>query len=133
MLFIDYSSAFNIILPSKLINKLGTLELNNSICNWILYFLTDRPQVVRVGINRSATLTFNEGAPQGCVLSVLLYSLFTHDSVATHGSNTIKFADDTEVVGLITDDDETAYREGVRDLAVWYQDNNLTLNVSKTK
>jgi EAL domain-containing protein (putative c-di-GMP-specific phosphodiesterase class I) len=37
------------------------------------------------------------------------------------------------VVGLITDIDETAYREEVRDLAVWCQDNNLFLNVSKTK
>jgi hypothetical protein len=36
------------------------------------------------------------------------------------------------VVGLITDNDETMYRE-VRDLAVWYQENNLSLNVSKTK
>ena len=35
------------------------------------------------------------------------------------------------MVGLITDDDETGYRE-VRDLAVWCQDNNLYLNVSKT-
>ena len=30
----------------------------------------------------------------------------------------IKFADDTRMVGLITDNDETAYREEVRDLAV---------------
>ena len=37
-----------------------------------------------------------------------------------HNSNTIiKFADDTTVLGLITDNDETAYREEVRDLAVW--------------
>ena len=36
------------------------------------------------------------------------------------------------VVGLITDDDETAYRE-VTDLAVWCQDNNLFLNVSNTR
>ena len=42
------------------------------------------------------------------------------------------FADDT-VLGLITDNDETAYREEVRDLAVWCQDNNLSLNVIKTK
>jgi hypothetical protein len=35
-------------------------------------------------------------------------------------------------VGLITDSDETAYREEVRDLAVWCQDNNLSLNFSKT-
>jgi siderophore synthetase component len=59
-------------------------------------------------------------APQGCVLSPLLHSLFTHDCMDRHDSNTIiKFADDTTVVGLITDNDETAYREEVRDLAGW--------------
>ena len=31
--------------------------------------------------------------------------------------------------GLITDDNETAYSEEVRDLAVWCQDNILSLNV----
>ena len=63
-----------------------------------------------------------------------LYSLFTHDCVAKHNSNTIiKFADDTTVVGLITDNNETAFKEEVRELAVWCQDNNLSLNVSKTK
>ena len=54
--------------------------------------------------------------------------------MAKHDSNTIiKFADDTTVVGLITNNDETAYREVVRELAVWCQDNNISLNVSKTK
>jgi hypothetical protein len=68
------------------------------------------------------------------VLSPLLYSLFTHECTARHGSNTIiKFADDTTVVGLITDNDERAYKEEVRDLAVWSQDNNLSVNVIKTK
>ena len=81
-----------------------------------------------------ATLILNTGAPQGCVLSPLMYSLFTHDCVAEHDSNTIiKFADDTTVVCLITDNDETDFREEVRELAVWCLDNNLSLNVSKTK
>ena len=54
--------------------------------------------------------------------------------MAKHNSNTIiKFADDTTVAGLINDNDETAYREEIRDLAVWCQENNLSLNVSKTK
>ena len=43
MLFIDYRSAFNTIVPSKLTSKLWTLGLNTSLCNWILDFLTDRP------------------------------------------------------------------------------------------
>jgi hypothetical protein len=53
--------------------------------------------------------------------------------VAKHYSKTIKFADDTAVVDLIIDNDETAYREEVSDLAVGCQDNYLSLNVSKTK
>ena len=74
------------------------------------------------------------GAPQGCLLSRLLYSLFTHDCTARHDYNTIiKFANDTTVVGLITNNNEIAYREEVRVLAVLCQDNNLSLNLIKTK
>ena len=37
----------------------------------------------------------NTVAPKGCVLSPLLYSLFTHDCMARYDSNTIlKFTDD---------------------------------------
>ena len=120
MLFIDYSSAFNTIVPSKLIIKLEALGLNPALCNWVLDFLTGRPQVVKVGNNISILLILNTWAPQGCVLCPLLYSLFTHDCVAMHASNSIiKFADHTTVVGLITNNDETAYWEEVRALGVW--------------
>ena len=46
MLFINYSPAFNTIVPSKLNTKLRLriLGLNNSLCNWILDFLTGRPR-----------------------------------------------------------------------------------------
>jgi hypothetical protein len=50
-----------------------------------------------------------------------------------HSSNSIiKFADDTTVIGLITNVDDTAYREEVSALGVWCQENNLSLNVHKT-
>ncbi len=117
MLFVDYSSAFNTIVPATLVAKLQTLGLNRSLCSWILDFLTGRSQVVRMGNNTSSPLILNTGAPQGCVLSTLLYSLYTLDCTATHSSNVIvKFADDTTVIGLITDNDETAYREEVSTL-----------------
>jgi hypothetical protein len=98
MLFIDYSSAFNTIVPSKLVIKLETLVLDPA-----LDFLTCHPQVVRVGNNISTPLILNTGVPQGCVLSPLLYSLFTHDCMAMHAPNSIiKFANNTTVVCLIT-------------------------------
>ena len=134
MLFIDFSSAFNTVIPSKLITKLSHLGINTSLCNWILDFLSNRPQSVRVENHTSSTLILNTGVPQGCVLSPLLYSLFTYDCTPVHGSNTIvKFADDTTVIGLISDNDESAYREEVQHLAVWCADNNLALNTKKTK
>ncbi len=134
MLFIDFSSAFNTIIPQQLINKLSLLGLNNSLCNWILDFLTGRPQSVRVGHNTSSTTTLSTGAPQGCVLSPLLFTLLTHDCTAKFSSNhIIKFADDTSVVGLISNNDETHYREEVAQLAEWCGANNLSLNVEKTK
>ena len=59
------------------------------------------------------------------MLSPLQYPLFTHDCAAMHASNSIiKLADDTIVVGLITNNNETAYREEVRALIVWCQETN---------
>ncbi len=54
--------------------KLTDLGLNSSLCDWI-DFLTGRPQVVKMGQFTSNSITLNVGAPRGCVLSPLLYSL----------------------------------------------------------
>ncbi len=122
------------IVPTKLAVKLSDLGLNTSFCDWIQDFLTARPQVVKVGQFTSNSITLNIGAPQGCVLSPLLYSLYTHDCVSSHSSTSIvKFADDTVVLGLINNDDEAAYLDEVERLTSWCQDNCLFLNVSKTK
>ncbi|KAI5088080.1 gastrula zinc finger protein XlCGF28.1-like [Silurus meridionalis] len=69
-----------------------------------------------------------------CFESPLLFTLLTHDCVAMHSSNHIvKFADDTTVVGLISKDDKSAYREEMQWLTAWCGANNLSLNVDKTK
>ncbi len=45
----------------------------------------------------------------------------------------MKFADDTTVIGLISNNDEGAYRDEVENLSIWCHSNNLSLNVEKTK
>ena len=70
LLFIDFSSAFNSIIPSKLINKLSVLGIDPLLRNWILDFLTNRPQHVRLDKLTSQTLILNTGLPQGCVLNL---------------------------------------------------------------
>ena len=76
LLFIDYSSAFKTIVPTRLAGKLIELELNTPLCAWSLDLLTARSQVVRSGRHTSNPLTLNTGSPQGCILSRLLYSLY---------------------------------------------------------
>ena len=41
-------------------------------------------------------LILKTGAPQGCVLSPLLYSLFTHNYMARNNSNTINILQTTQ-------------------------------------
>ncbi len=98
-------------------------------------FLTGRPQVVKVGQFTSNSITLNVGAPQGCVLSPLLYSLYTHTTACPLKapfllSNLLMMA---VVLGLISNNNETAYLDEVERLTSWCQDNCLSLNVSKTK
>ncbi|KAK3538420.1 hypothetical protein QTP86_001767 [Hemibagrus guttatus] len=51
-----------------------------------------------------------------------------------HSSNhIIKFTDDMTMVGLISKNDESAYREEVQHLTAWCKANSLSLNVDKTK
>lgn len=116
MLFIDYSSAFNTVIPSRFTGKLLTLGQSPSFCDWVQNFLTDRSQKVRVGNRTSSTKTVNTGCPLGGVLSPQ-YTPLIHDFV-TFQSNTriIKFTDDTTVMGLITAGDEMAYRREVANL-----------------
>eukprot|EP00061_Rhincodon_typus_P003969 g21433.t1 len=44
-----------------------------------------------------------------------------------------KFADDTTVMGWISNTDESRYRREIEDLAMWCNENNLSLNIGKTK
>ncbi len=96
ILFVDFSYAFNTIIPDTLQNK-----------------LTDRQQVVRLRKCSSSTHTISTGAPQGCVLSPLLFSLYTNDCTSKDPSiKLLMFADNTTLIGLIQDGDESAYRQG---------------------
>ncbi|KAK3523195.1 hypothetical protein QTP86_021749, partial [Hemibagrus guttatus] len=59
---LQFAYPFNTVIPQHLIEKLKLLDLNTSLCNWILDFLTGRPQSVRIGNSFSSTTTVSTGA-----------------------------------------------------------------------
>ena len=115
VLFIDFSSAFNTIIPFNMFDKLTMLNVHPTICHWILDVLLHRSQSVRVNGSISSPVIISTGAPQGCVLSPFLFTLFTNDCVSGDQSvRLITFSDDATLIGCIENADETEYREEVQ-------------------
>ena len=88
-MFIDYSSTFYTIGPTKLIINLTTMRLTPSLCIWILDFLMGCSQVVRVGKN-----TCHADPQHGPLGGACLVPSCTS---CPPKHNTIKFADDNFV------------------------------------
>ena len=116
------------------------MGLNKHITGWILDFLTQRPQFVRIKSDelnlRSHIIVTNTGAPQGAVLSPFLFTIYTNECILRNNNsvNLIKFADDTCLQGLIaSSEDESQYRDSVDWFVQWCEDHYLLLNVKKTK
>ena len=131
--FVDFSSAFNTIQPHILASKLVNLNLNKKLILWIIDFLTHRCQYVKLNNVQSKIIYTNTGAPQGCVISPLLFTIYTNDCFKNDDYvKLLKFADDSTIQGLITDSDEL-YRNYVDCFTNWCDQHFLLLNVNKTK
>ena len=93
----------------------------------------DSGQRVKVQGFLSDSISINTGAPQGCVLSALLYMLYTNDCRSDNDNVQIfKYADDTAILGMIKDDDESSYRSNIDRFIKWCDDNIHNTNITKT-
>ncbi len=113
-----------------LMEKLIGLNMSPLLVLWICEFLVGRVQYVKLKEQISVVIVTNTGAPQGCVLSPLLFSLYTNDCRSRNDCNKIfKYADDTAIVSLCVNND-VMYRQKVNSFSTWCKENFLKLNVN---
>ena len=131
-MFIDFSSAFNLIQPHTLLTKLKQMNINPYIIN---SFLTDRVQLVKVNHSLSQTVVTNTGAPQGCVSLPIVYIMFTNYCTSSSTNNyIIKFSDDSAILSLLhANSDISMYTSEIESFVHWCDINHLKLNISKTQ
>ena len=77
-------------------------------------------QYVRLNGVLSSVICTNTGAPQGTVLAPFLFSLCTADCRSTdERCPLVKFADDTELVGKISNDEDVLYYKQIENFVNW--------------
>ena len=113
----------------------GDLDVSPSIVLWVMALLRDRPQTVCVNSVKSNELILNTGAPQGCVLSPILFSIYTNEIMSNTTTLTlIKFADDIALVACLKDEQSlSSYFNFIGHLISWLDESYLKLYVKKTK
>ena len=131
ILFIDFSSAFNTIQPHLMALKLLKLDVCPKLILWIVDFLTNRSQTVSFHQALSDSRSTSTGAPQGTVLSPVLFTLYTNDCSGTDLTPVIKYSDDTAIQDL--SNSNLTFSQAVDKFTTWCNNNFLDLNVKKTK
>lgn len=108
--------------------------VNPGIILWIFNYLSDRPQYTNLKGIKSYIIVTNTGAPQGCVLSTLLFTLYTNNYLSScQNCLIIKNAGDSLIAGKIGNDDNISnYISQVNDFVNWCELQHRKLNVKET-
>ena len=69
-----------------------------------------------------------------CLISTFIHCIYTNALLlSSENCMIIKYADDTVVIGVISNNNEGEYKSTIDYVSHWCSDNFLNLNASKTK
>ena len=134
--FIDFKKAFDCVQHPILLDKLGKMNLDVKLLDWVKSYLSERQQRVLANGNYSSCQQVTQGVPQGSVLGPLFYIIYANDiSKIVKKCKIVMYADDT-VLYTSHSVYETAVKDMQSDLdslSKWCLANNIVANTDKTK
>ena len=107
---LDFSKAFDKVDHEKLLSKLSSLGISDSLHLWIRSFLSGREQTVLVDGASSSPAPVLSGVPQGSVLDPLLFLAYINDinKHLSEGTKIRLFADDSLLYRIIWTEEDSA-------------------------
>ena len=101
LVMLDLTAAFETIDHAFLLSLLfHRFRVTGAALEWFRSYLSGRPQVVRIGNEKSPTKDVTFGVPQGSVLGPLLFTAYitpVGDIIKTFSLDYLLYADDTQL------------------------------------
>ena len=134
-IFLDLAKAFDTVNHDILIKNLEYYGIRGKPLNWLISYLSNRKQAVKIDQTLSSFQTITCGVPQGSILGPLLFLIYINDIRVS--SSQVKFhlfADDTCI--FHSRKDATTLQKdlntSLENVSNWLKANKLTLNVKKS-
>ena len=131
VIYLDFQKAFDKVPHLRLILKLKSHGMGNSIINWIEQWLTDRKQRVVVDGDVSSWKSVLSGVPQGSVLGPNLCLVYINDLEEGVTCSILKFADDTKMFRKTKIGDKFFLQDDIDKLVKWSEKWQMLFNFGK--
>ena len=132
LIALDFSKAFDTVRHSTLLDKCRRFPLLDSLYNWLAKYLEDRQHVTKFGGMLSDLRRITASIVQGSGIGPTAFVLTASDLRALSLLIFLnKYADDCYLI--VPPDQASLISSELEHIEKWAQDNNLKLNVLKTK
>ena len=134
VIYLDFQKAFDKVPHQRLILKLKSHGMGNSIIKWIEQWLIDRRQRVVVDGEVSSWKSVLSGVSQGSVLGPILFLVYINDLEEGVIGKILKFADDTKLFTKTKEIGDKKYlQDDIDKLVKWSEKWQMLFNFGKCK